>query len=78
MEWYKDGMYPVWHLSGEEFSPKELIHNFPNLILGRTHEKTYIYKKGPRKGQEYGYGSTVLVVDDRIMYKLDWLLDFIL
>jgi hypothetical protein len=78
MEWYKDGMYPEWHISGEDFSPKELLHHFPFLILGRTHEKTDIGKLGPSKGKEYGYGSTVIVVDDSIIFKLDWLLDFIL
>lgn len=76
MDWYKDGLYPEWHISGEDFSPKELLYYFPNLLLGRTHEKTDIAKIGPRK--EYGYGSTVIVVDDNIIYKLDWLLDFIL
>ena len=78
MEQYKDGLYPEWHISGEDFSPKELLHHFPFLILVRTHEKTDICKKGPRKGQEWGYGSTIIVVEDNIMYKLDWLLDFIL
>ena len=78
MDWYKDGLYPEWHISGEDFSPKELLYYFPNLLLGRTHEKTDIAKIGPRKGKEYGYGSTVIVVDDNIIYKLDWLLDFIL
>ena len=78
MEWYKDGLYPEWHISGEDFSPKELLYYFPNLLLGRTHEKTDIAKIGPRKGNEYGFGSTVIVVEDNIIYKLDWLLDFIL
>jgi hypothetical protein len=78
LEWYKDGVYPEWHISGEEFSPKELLHHFPFLILGRTHEKTDIGKLGPLKGKEYGYGRTVIVVDDSIIFKLDWLLDFIL
>jgi len=78
MEWYKDGLYPEWHLSGEHFSPKELLDKYPELVLGRTHEKEEIAKRGPRKGKEYGYGSTTIVVDNKIIYKLDWLLDFIL
>jgi hypothetical protein len=56
----------------------ELLHYFPYLILRRTHKKTDIGRKGRYKGQEYGYGSTVIVVDDTIINKLDWLLDFIL
>lgn len=78
MDWYKDGLYPEWHISGENFSPKELFNHFPFLILSSTHEKTDIWKIGRIKGQEYGYGSTVIVVDDNIKHKLDWLLDFIL
>lgn len=78
MDWYKDGLYPEWHISGENFSPKELLNHFPFLILSSTHEKTDIWKIGRIKGQEYGYGSTVIVVDDNIKHKLDWLLDFII
>lgn len=78
MDWYKDGMYPEWHLRGDNFSPKKLLQCFPNLILGRTHEKTDIKTIGTNIRQEFGYGSTVIVVDDRIDFKLEWLLDFIL
>lgn len=78
MEWYKDGLYPEWHISGDNFSPKELLDQFPFLILGSTHEKSDIGKIGRFKGKEHGYGSTVIVVEDNIIYKLDWLLDFIL
>ena len=78
MDWYKDGMYPEWHISGKNFSPKELLKEYPDLILGRTYEKHDIAKLGPTRGKEYGIGSTVIVVDDKIDYKLDWLLDFIL
>lgn len=78
MEWYKDGMYPEWHLSGTNFSPKKLLKLFPKLILSNSHEKTDIAKRGRFKGSEYGYGSTLIVVDESITYKFDWLLDFII
>jgi len=78
MEWYKDGLYPEWHVSGKDFSPKELQAKFPNLLLGPTNEKDDIVIRGPGRGKEYGYGSTVIVVDDKIVYKFNWLLDFIL
>lgn len=59
MEWYKDGMYPEWHISGEDFSPKELLHHFPFLILGRTHEKQIFLKKVLVKDKS---GDTVVLL----------------
>ena len=41
-------------------------------------KKRILGEKVVYKGQEYGYRSTVIVVDDTIMNKLDWFLDFIL
>ena len=78
MEWYKDGMYPEWHLSGINFSPKKLQKLFPNLILSNSKEKTDIAERGRFKGSEYSYGSTQIVVDEGITYKFDWLLNFII
>ena len=78
MEWYKDGMYPEWHLSGTNFSPKKLQRLYPKLILTNSNEKTDIAKRGRYKGSEYGYGSTQIVVDDSIINKFDWLLNFII
>jgi len=78
MEWYKDGMYPEWHLDGTNFSPKKLQSLFPELILRNSKEKTDIATRGRFKGSEYGYGSTQIVVDDSITDKFDWLLNFII
>jgi len=78
MEWYKDGMYPEWHLDGTNFSPKKLQSLFPELILRNSKEKTDIATRGRFKGSECGYGSTQIVVDDSITDKFDWLLNFII
>ena len=78
MEWYKDGMYPEWHLSGTNFSPKKLQKLFSQLILSNSNEKTDFANRGRFIGGEYGYGSTQIVVDDGIIYKFDWLLNFII
>lgn len=78
MEWYKEGMYPEWHLSGTNFSPKKLKTLFPELILRNSNERTDIVKRGRFTGSKYGYGSTQIMVDDSITYKLDWLLNFII
>ena len=78
MEWYKDGMYPEWHLDGTNFSPKKLQSLFPELILRNSKEKTDIATRGRLKGKEFGYGSTNIVVSNEIINKFDWLLDFIL
>jgi len=78
MDWYKDGMYPEWHLSGTNFSPKKLQKLFPNLILSNSNENTDIAKKGRFKEREYGYGSTQILVDETITNKFDWLLNFII
>ena len=60
MEWYKNGLYPEWHISGEYFSPKELKKKCPDILLTSEREKTDIGKRGRYKGKEYGYGSCVL------------------
>lgn len=78
MDWYKDGLYPEWHLQGNNFSPKKLQSLYPTLILGNSNEKEEIATWGRNKGKQYGYGSTSIVVAESITYKLDWLLDFIL
>ena len=71
MEWYKDGMYPEWHLSGKDFSPKQLKTLYPKLILSNSNEKTDVAIRGRNKGKEYGYGSTQIVVDNNITYRFD-------
>ena len=78
MEWYKDGMYPEWHLSGTKFSPQRLKNLFPELILSNSNERTDKRVRGGFKGKEYGFGSTQVVVNDNVTHKLDWLLNFIL
>lgn len=78
MKWYKNGLYPEWHIGGEKFSPKELKSEYPDILLRAEKEKTDIGKRGRYKDREYGYGSCVLVVKEEVTYKLDWLLNFIL
>ena len=78
MKWYKDGLYPEWHISGKNFSPKQLKKKYPNILLRAENEKTDIGKRGRFKDREFGYGSCVLVVKEKVVYKLDWILNFIL
>lgn len=78
MEWYKDGCYPEWHIMGQYFSPKELIKQYPELLLISRHEKNDLGDKGRYKGKIYGYGSCTVIVKEEVINKLDWLLDFIL
>jgi hypothetical protein len=78
MEWYKDGLYPEWHISGENFSPKNLKKKYPKLLITAQHENHDKGKRGRFKNKEYGYGSCTIVVKDEIIYKLEWLLNFIL
>ena len=78
MVWYKDGLYPEWHISGENFSPNHLKKLYPNLLIRDAHEKHDIGKRGRFKDKEYGYGSCTIIVKEEIVYKLEWLLDFIL
>ena len=78
MEWYKDGLYPEWHLSGDNFSPKSLVQIFPELTIASHHEKGEYGRHKWNKDKVYTYGSCKIVVEDKIVYKLDWLLDFII
>jgi len=54
MEWYKDGMYPEWFISGKKFSPKNLKTKYPKLLLTACHEKEEINKVGRYKGKKRG------------------------
>jgi len=78
MEWYKDGLYPEWHIDGKDFSPKKLKETFPDLILSSNHEVGEFGEFKWNKNEKYDYGSCIIVVEDSIQFKLDWLLNFIL
>jgi|GEM_PF-3212505 len=69
MDWYKDGMYPEWHVCGTNFSPNKLKAQYPELILSNSNEKTDVASRGRINGQQYGYGSTQVVVPNEVIYK---------
>ena len=78
MEWYKDGMYPEWHISGKNFSPNKLLEIYSGLIIASAHEKGEYGIHKWNKDKKHTDGSCKIVVDDKIINKLDWLLDFII
>lgn len=77
MKWYKDGLYPEWHISGDNFSPKRLLKLYPEITISSNHEKGDYGNHKWNRDKKYSYGSCKIVVEDKIIYKLDWLLDFI-